>query len=305
MLEKGVVNLVSKKKQFYIFLGIAIIILIIIGSVSAHILERQQNTSAEFAKASGPDHPENTPVEPANVNNDAQKVTTPVDQNAVPLAKFPDQGVPVLMFHSIKYIPGNSLGVPIEQFSEEMQWLKAQNYHTISPEQLYQALTNNALLPEKPVLLTFDDGYVDNYQSARPILQKNGYTATFFIISNWIGGGAMSWEQLIALVKADNSIGSHTVNHFDLATLSPAQQNVQLTKSKEILEQHLNTRVSALCFPSGKFNNNTLTIMPEVGYKLGFTTQQGKVRFGDNPLTLKRLRISGGMSIKSFKQLLP
>ncbi|MGC7871993.1 polysaccharide deacetylase family protein [Desulfosporosinus sp. SYSU MS00001] len=226
-------------------------------------------------------------------------------QNKSKLVAFPKEGIPVLMYHSIKTLPGNSLGVPVKQFTEEMSWLHEQGYNTISPKDLYEALINQKPVPEKPILITFDDGYSDNYISAWPILRQIGFKATFFIITDSIGSGMMKWDQLNDLIKQGNTIESHTVHHLDLSTLGENEQELELNISKQELESHLGINVQSLCFPSGKYNKTTLALMPKVGYKLGFTTKPGKVHLGDNILTLKRERIYGGMSLALFQRLFP
>ncbi|AFM43077.1 putative xylanase/chitin deacetylase [Desulfosporosinus acidiphilus SJ4] len=228
-----------------------------------------------------------------------------VNQAEPKMTTFPKAGIPVLMYHSIKTLPGNSLGVPVKQFTEEITWLHNKGYHSITTDELYQTLANKAPIPEKPILLTFDDGYSDNYTSAWPILQKSGFRATFFIVTNSVGQGMMSWDQLSDLVKQGNSIGSHTVHHLDLSKLSYNKQENELISSKEALENHLGIKVQALCFPSGKFNKTTLELMAKTGYQLGFTTKQGRVHSGDDLLTLRRERIYGGMPLPSFQKLFP
>ncbi|WP_088186590.1 polysaccharide deacetylase family protein [Desulfosporosinus sp. FKA] len=227
------------------------------------------------------------------------------NQNKSKLVAFPKEGIPVLMYHSIKTLPGNSLGVPVKQFAEEMSWLHRHGYNSITPTDLYVALINQKPVPEKSILLTFDDGYSDNFNSAWPILRQNGFKATFFIITDSVGAGMMNWDQLNDLIKQGNTVESHTVHHLDLSTLSENQQNLELKVSKQELESHLGINVQSLCFPSGKFNRTTLALMPKVGYKLGFTTKPGRVHLGDNILTLKRERIYGGMSLASFQSLFP
>lgn len=221
------------------------------------------------------------------------------------VSEFPTEGIPVLMYHSISTIPGNTLGVPVQQFTEEMKWLNQQNYTSLSLEEFYEALVNKTPVPEKPIVLTFDDGYSDNYDAAWPILHQYGFKATFFVTTSSVGPGMMNWDQLTDLVHQGNSVASHTVHHYDLATLSSQQQADELSLSKKDVEDHLSNKVKALCFPSGKYNQTTLELMPKLGYTLGFTTQSGKVHLGDNLLTLKRLRISGGMSITAFQKEFP
>jgi Predicted xylanase/chitin deacetylase len=115
----------------------------------------------------------------------------------------------------------------------------------------------------------------------------------------------MNWDQLSDLVKQGNSVGSHTVHHLDLSTLSYNNQENELTNSKEVLGNHLGISIQTLCFPSGKYNKTTLELMPKLGYKLGLTTKPGRVHLGDNLLTLTRERIYGGMPLASFQKLFP
>lgn len=232
--------------------------------------------------------------------NTSSEMQPPQPKNAN-LYKFPETGIPVLMFHSISTKPGNTLCVSENQFKEEMAWLKSQNYHTITLDELYQALTNNALLPEKPILLTFDDGYADNFKQAWPILQQYGFWATFFIAVNY---NKMDWNELKELVRQGNSIGSHTVTHLDLTTRSAKQQEIELTKSKQILKDQLSINIIAFCYPSGRYNKTTLGLVEKSGYKLGFTTNSGKVHFGDDLYTLKRIRVSSGISLAAFQNLI-
>ncbi|KLU59289.1 poly-beta-1,6-N-acetyl-D-glucosamine N-deacetylase precursor [Peptococcaceae bacterium CEB3] len=221
------------------------------------------------------------------------------------LTPFPKEGIPVLMYHSISTIPGNTLGVPVKQFTAEMVWLHRRGYHSLSPDELYRALTAGGKVPEKPILLTFDDGYADNYYAAWPILRANGFRATFFIITNSVGPGMMTWSWLADLVRAGNSIGSHTVHHLDLAALPAKEQEDELAQSKQAIKNHLGLDVRAFCFPSGRYNPTTLELLSKLGYRIGFTTRPGRVHVGDNPLTLKRLRIYGGMPLSSFERLFP
>ena len=218
--------------------------------------------------------------------------------------KFPDKGIPVLMYHSISTDPQNSLCVSEKDFNAQMEWLSSQNFHALTVDQLYNALATGASVPEKPILITFDDGYKDNYTAAWPILQKYGFVGTFFIITNAIVPSRIDWDQLKDLVKHGNSIGSHTVNHLDLRTMKDSQQESELANSKKILEEHLGVKVNSFCYPSGKYNQTTINLLQKLDYKIAFTTDTGRVHSGDDPLKLTRLRISGGMSLSSFKSLL-
>lgn len=290
-------NHMMNPKRILILTGIgAVVLIMIILTVNrpTNIDSGGHNQDVKYEE-------EITPI----LNTVSTPLLTPNKQDEPKMGTFPEEGIPVLMYHSISTIPGNSLGVPVKQFIEEIEWLHRQNYHSVSLEGFYQALANKTPVPEKPILFTFDDGYSDNYSIAWPTLRENGFKATFFIVTDSVGPGMMNWDQINDLAREGNSIGSHTVHHLDLATLSDKQQESELAISKQELANHLGISEHALCFPSGRYNKTTMELMPRLGYRLGFTTNPGKVHLGDDLLTLKRVRISGGMSLASFQKLFP
>lgn len=215
-------------------------------------------------------------------------------------AHFPEEGIPVLMYHSIGTMYDRSICVSESLFKEQMEWLYKHDYHTVNLDEFYEALSGNAELPDKPVLITFDDGFGDNFKVAWPILEQYGFNATFFIVTGQVNPYNIDWNQLKELISQGNSIGSHSVNHYDMSSLNSRQQEKELRASKQALEDNLGTSIKAFCFPYGKYNKTTLALLPESGYLLSFTTNSGKVRFGDNEYLLKRVHIWGGMSSSKF-----
>jgi peptidoglycan/xylan/chitin deacetylase (PgdA/CDA1 family) len=244
---------------------------------------------------SGESSPTQAPSEPSLAQ---QPETLPPSGEAT--ASFPKSGIPVLMYHSISTDEKNSLCVSEDQFKGEMEWLHQNAYHTISIDEFYEALMNQGSVPENPILITFDDGYTDNFTTAWPILKEYGFTATFFIITDYVSPSRIEWEQLSELVEQGNSIGSHTIHHYDLSKLSAVLQKKEIADSKSILDEKLDVTVKAFCYPSGKYNQTTLKLLSESGYSLGFSTKSGRVHAGDDPLLLKRVRIWGGMTSTEF-----
>ncbi len=216
------------------------------------------------------------------------------------LSHFPEGGIPVLMYHSIGTKYDRSICVSEKLFQEQMEWLYNHNFHTVNLDEFYSALSGKSAFPDNPILVTFDDGFSDNYQVAWPILKQYGFNATFFIVTSQINPYNIDWDQLRELVRQGNSIGSHSVNHFDLTTLNTKQQEKELRESKEMLEENLGTSIKAFCFPYGGYNKTTLALLPESGYLLSFTATSGKVRFGDNEYLLKRVHVCGGMPLSKF-----
>ncbi len=216
---------------------------------------------------------------------------------------FPPQGIPILYYHSIANLPGNELGVPPAQFDAQMQYLHTQGYTTISLDQLYAALTKGAKVPRKPILLTFDDGYPDNYSVALSILERYGYTATFFVVTSYMQPrqGMLTWPELSAMSDYGMTIGSHTVHHLNLSKLPLAQQSAELSQSKAEIQRHLGFATPYFCYPYGGYDPATLQMLRKTGYKLAVTTDSGVVEPGDNVLRLKRIYVNGLKNLAAFK----
>ena len=213
---------------------------------------------------------------------------------------LPVDGIPVLMYHSISNKPGNIFCVPAQQFLKEMAWLYSHGYNTISMDELCDAINNGSPLKEKPIMISFDDGYEDNYDVAFPILKQFGYTATFFLVSDFVAPGWLTWQELKELSDAGNSIESHTASHRDLRTLTSNEQRKELLKSKQLIESKLGTRVRAISYPFGGYNEKTLSLLQSLGYELAFTSKHGRVYNNDIRFKLKRIGVDGGMPLNKF-----
>jgi len=224
------------------------------------------------------------------------------------------------MYHFVSPLPAATdlnygLTVTDANFAAQLAYLRAQGYHTVTVQQVFNALYHHAALPAKPVMLTFDDGYVDNYTDAFPILRRFHDHAEFNIISAYVGqtvgiNSYMTWPQLRQLTAAGMDIGSHTVDHQDLGTLSVDQVRFELRDSRNILQQQLHVPVQWLAYPSGEpFKSGTmaarqllLSLLPEYGYvgalldgPLTTSTQNAQT-----PFQLERIRVAGGEGLAGF-----
>jgi peptidoglycan/xylan/chitin deacetylase (PgdA/CDA1 family) len=161
-----------------------------------------------------------------------------------------------------------------------------------------RCITNGAC-PAKALALTFDDGYEDAFTTALPVLQRYGFTATFYIISGFVGQpGYMSWEQLAALRDSGMEIGAHTIDHYDLTTLDPAESERQIVQSKIDLEHQLGISIVSFCYPTGLYNGSIIEQTRAAGY-LSATTTRWDDDYSDL-MALPRRRISGGMGVDSL-----
>lgn len=272
--------------------------------------------------ATAPAPPTATPIPPA---------ATPIPPAAIPsgLTATPNMGaagnampvdgvirVPVLMYHYIRVNPnpkdslGYGLSVTPTDFAVQINWLVANGYHAVFPSDLAAAMTRNAPLPTKPIVLTFDDGYRDFYDQAWPVLKTAGMKSASAVITTGAdkadrGDQAyMSWWMIRELDASGMvEIASHTLTHGDLTKMSPAQRWAELTKSKDALEQQLGHAIRTFVYPSGRYDGATMADAKRAGYQIAFTTQSGKVRVPqDNGtmLQLVRVRVAGGTSLNGF-----
>ena len=167
------------------------------------------------------------------------------------------RAVPVLNYHQINDRDENSLTVHTDEFDEQMKYLSDNGYHTITPEEMMDAWENGTPLPEKPVILTFDDGYVDNYKTAYPILEKYNLKGTIFLISDFIGTypNYMTWAQVDEMQQSGLiDFESHTLSHPELDKIPADQVWHQLDSSKKALEWRLGKPINFIAYPCGSYD---------------------------------------------------
>ncbi|HJZ46136.1 MAG TPA: polysaccharide deacetylase family protein, partial [Roseiflexaceae bacterium] len=179
----------------------------------------------------------------------------------------PTLRVPILMYHYISFNPRapadplrTRLSVPPPQFAQQLAYLHQANYITITLDDLVDALHGRTILPPKPVILTFDDGYADFFTNAFPLLRRYGDKATIYIITRKVGTpGYLSWKQLQTLAASRLiTIGAHTRTHPELPALSAQQSWAELAGSKTDLETRLGISVRHLAYPAGHYTMTTL-----------------------------------------------
>lgn len=239
----------------------------------------------------------------------AKKATTKVIEKAASFdknvkMKAANGSVPVLMYHSVADGTTNPVVIAPAKLDEELKYLKDNGYYTISLDDLYAYFTNNTPIPEKAVVLTFDDGYKDNYTNMFPILKKYGFKATVFVITSYINKlpGYLTSKQLKEMQAYGVDIESHTVDHKPLNTLTKAQQLVELADSKAFIEKLLNKKVNYIAYPDGSYNKDTVECAKEAGYTMAFTTD-GRWSSKSNGLyTLYRDYINGQFDMNTFIQ---
>lgn len=220
--------------------------------------------------------------------------------------------VPILMYHYVSTPPEDAdkyrvnLSVEPDTFRAQLQWLKDRDYETVDLYDIIEVLANSEEPPEKWVVLTFDDGYIDNYEVAYPIMQEFGYTGTFFIPTEFIDfgyEGYMTWDMIKEMAADGNRFESHTKNHPDLSLLKRNDHVWQILGSQETLAYHLGYKPRFLSYPSGRYSDLTLEMVETLSLWGAVTTQGGTWRGFHDRYEWKRTRVSYGTTLGDFEKV--
>jgi len=229
------------------------------------------------------------------------------------------KGVAILMYHKIGQPPENSklsnLWVTPDKFDRQMRYLKEHNIPVISFGEYYQMLQTKTV-PDKAVILTFDDGYEDNYTEAFPVLKKYGLRACFFIVSDTIGiinkwhnpatephQKMLSLDQIKEMRQTGMEFGSHTLSHLNLNDLNIDDASIQITKSKVVLEQAFGNKVDIFAYPygAGAYNPAIKQLVKPAGYILAVGIRQAiNVRGHEDYFALKRITVRGDENMYDY-----
>lgn len=213
----------------------------------------------------------------------------------------PKYVVPILMYHHIdEKGKTSSLSVSPENFQRQMRFLSSHKYNVISLTELVQAIKDQTRLPRNTAVITFDDGYDDNYCLAYPVLKKHNLPATIFVIVDAIGKeGYLNYKQIAEMVSSGIiDIGSHSLSGGYLPGRSSAELEREMGISKVTLEARLNKRIDYFCYPIGGFTPQVQEILKDFGYKAACTTNRGKEQtyLNNDLFALKRIKIKDGFA---------
>jgi len=204
--------------------------------------------------------------------------------------------VPILMYHHIRDYVGKdkieaSLSTTPTDFAKQLAWLKDNNFHTITFSDLF-----SGKVEDKSIILTFDDGYRDNYETAYKKLKNNGQKGNFFVFSGAISASEtfMTAEMIKEMSDYGMEFGSHTIDHIDMSVASKEKLDTQLTVSKARLEEITGKKVEILCYPSGQYSPLAEAETKAAGYKAAVTTRP--YANSSNLYEIPRIRMNPGTS---------
>jgi len=219
------------------------------------------------------------------------------------------QIVPILTYHNLAEQAKGRLVLAAASFREQMQYLKTNGYRVVSLADFVEFTRLGRQLPQRAVVLTFDDGYRSFKDYAYPVLKELGFTATLFIYTDWVGAGrgSLSWNDLRELTAAGFDIEAHTKTHADLRRAQgeteaqySRRMHVELELPQDLFNKNLGRRSPILAYPYGRWEEGLLPKVKEYGYIAAFSVRrQGNASFV-RPLAAHRSQIYSEMTLDDF-----
>jgi peptidoglycan/xylan/chitin deacetylase (PgdA/CDA1 family) len=228
------------------------------------------------------------------------------------------ENLKVLIYHRIledeeQCKKESDLCVHVDEFRKQLSLLERWGYTTITFHDYRLCLEGALNLPRKPIIITFDDGYEDIHRNALPLLQEFGMKAVVFAIGDnqiktntWdIDNGSparplMSPQQILEVHAAGFEIGSHSLTHADLSSVSKETSWEEISRSRMLLEILLNARVESFAYPYGLTNEHVKRMVADAGYTTGCGVYSGPAKFGEDLFDIRRILITNGMGTFRF-----
>ena len=282
-------------------LGLMLCVLLVLVGLNAFYEDNGGRPAAQGSAAPGTAAPAGTETAPPEESAPPQPA---VQQDFSGLPYVYHAQVPILMYHEVNDAQRNNLYLSVADFQSHLDYFQEAGITPITMEQLWDHWVNEAPLPDKPVVLTFDDGYRSMYTTVYPMLAERGWPGTFYCVSDYTASGDFISEDMIReMAAAGMEIGSHTASHVELDSCTGDALNAQLTQSRDILSGLSEKPVVQLCYPSGHYNADTQAAAQDAGYHCAVTTEYGFAAPEQGLYALRRIRISTGVTGESLRYI--
>ncbi len=196
--------------------------------------------------------------------------------------------LPILVYHHVMpdHAPG-VLYVTPDGFEQQLRFLRDNRYQSVSFADLADCLEYGAPLPERPVILSFDDGWENQFQYGFPLLQKYGFGATFYIVSGYVDHqNFMTTDQLQTMLAAGMTVGCHSHTHPPLSSVGGTRLEDEVAGSKAWLEDHFGIQIDTFAYPYGAYSSRVTAAVQAAGYRTARTCDTGTHATADNLATL-------------------
>jgi peptidoglycan/xylan/chitin deacetylase (PgdA/CDA1 family) len=215
------------------------------------------------------------------------------------------------MYHEIADITvtPSRLAVAPDVFADQLAYLRDEGFNAITAGELSKILAGApGDLPERPVVLTFDDGYGDFYSQGLPLLKQHGFTGTIFMTTGWIGKEderkrMLNWRELAEVEQAGIEIGAHTCKHPQLDQLPENLIREELYVSKSLLEDNLGLPVPGLAYPFGYSNAKVRRVTRELGYAYAYSVDNALSTSAANAFAIPRLTVKRITTMTDFRKM--
>lgn len=234
--------------------------------------------------------------------------TTEKKQEIIVCNPLGEEGLPVLMYHFF-YDENKEKGkgkgkdnnwIDISDFEEQIKYLSENNFYFPTWKEVEEYIDGKTILPEKSIILTFDDGDASFFELAVPVLQKYNIDGTSFVITSWYGYRAQEKQKNVNYESHSDNMHQGGRDGKGVMLSWDYEKIVEdLNKSNETLGGN----ATIFCYPFGQYNESSIEALKETGYKLAFTTKAGRVKVGANKYTLPRVRISKTTTLSQFKNM--
>ncbi|MEW1772296.1 polysaccharide deacetylase family protein [Streptomyces sp. NPDC086777] len=224
--------------------------------------------------------------------------------------------VPILMYHSVATAPNDAtraLSVAPEAFAEQMALVGDLGLTPVGTADLAAGWRSRGPLPDRPVLITFDDGYEGVHRHALPVLAKHGFVSTLFVSTGWIrgaydtGGGLdamLDWDQVRELAGAGCEIGGHSHTHPQLDQLDDDRLRTELVSCREIVTDELGAVPASFAYPYGYSSHRVRQAVRAAGYAQALAVGNGLARRRQGPFALQRVTVRRSTDAAEFVRLL-
>ena len=211
------------------------------------------------------------------------------------LPRTPTTSVPVIEYHHIEDAPGDKYAVSPDQLAAQLGWLQKNGYVTITPHDLYLAMSKGQPLPAKPIMLTIDDGHAST-TTFKEILDRYGFRGTYFIPND-----LKITDAFVKELAASGEVCGHTVTHANLSELSAEEQRAEIVDNKAWLEKLIGKPVKCFAYPYGAYDDATEGILAEAGFRIAFNAWGGTTSLeAVDRWHVERIQIFGGFTLDDF-----
>lgn len=219
--------------------------------------------------------------------------------------------LPILLYHYVEFNkdPKDTIRMGLtvrrDYFEKQIQGLLKEGYTFLTVAEAGEIMDGKRVMPEKPVVLTFDDGYRDFYTDVFPILEFYKIKATLFVVSGFVGRPNNITDPMLREIVSSNlvEIGGHTVNHLALTSLPLEREKKEIVNDKKYLEEKYGIKMVSFAYPYGIFNKETEDLVKEAGYLQAVSVAKGEKQSSENRFYLYRIRPGASTGLYLEKML--